>query len=56
MEELVQPILSQAEQERLDKVKEEATQVAIEKVKMKLQNDDTLGKLMVDGICRIAAF
>ncbi|XP_040920922.1 adenylate kinase 9 [Toxotes jaculatrix] len=39
MEELVQPVLSKAEQERLDKIKEETTQVAVEKIRMKREQD-----------------
>ncbi|XP_034755965.1 adenylate kinase 9 isoform X4 [Etheostoma cragini] len=39
MEVLVQPVLEKLEQERLDKIKEEITQVAIEKNKMKMEKD-----------------
>ncbi|XP_073349311.1 adenylate kinase 9 [Pagrus major] len=39
MEVLVQPVLAKVEQERLDKVKEETTQVAIEKIKIKMEQD-----------------
>nr|XP_046228264.1 adenylate kinase 9 [Scatophagus argus] len=39
MEALLQPALAKAEQKRLDKIKEEATQVAIEKIKMKMEQD-----------------
>ncbi|XP_039637151.1 adenylate kinase 9 isoform X2 [Perca fluviatilis] len=39
MEVLVQPVLDKVEQERLDKIKEETTQVAIEKIKMKMEKD-----------------
>ncbi len=47
MEALMQPVLAKVEQERLDKIKEETTQVAIEKIKMKMEQDDgqNLGKL-----------
>ncbi|KAF3849884.1 hypothetical protein F7725_019603 [Dissostichus mawsoni] len=44
LEALVQPVLAKVEQERLDKIKEETTQVALEKIKMK-QNS---GKLMTE--------
>lgn len=40
MEVLVQPVLAKVEQERLDKIKEETTQVAMEKIKMKMEQDD----------------
>ncbi|XP_056260814.1 adenylate kinase 9 isoform X1 [Seriola aureovittata] len=39
MEELVQPVLAKVEQERLDKFKEETTQVAIDKIKMNMEQD-----------------
>ncbi|XP_070781653.1 adenylate kinase 9 [Enoplosus armatus] len=39
MEVLVQPVLAKVEQERLDKIKKETTQVAIEKIKMKMEQD-----------------
>ncbi|XP_050927825.1 LOW QUALITY PROTEIN: adenylate kinase 9 [Lates calcarifer] len=39
MEELVQPLLAKVEQERLDKIKQETTEVAIEKIKMKMEQD-----------------
>ncbi|XP_044026265.1 adenylate kinase 9 isoform X2 [Siniperca chuatsi] len=39
MEVLVQPVLASVEQERLDKIKEETTQVAIEKIKMTMEQD-----------------
>ncbi|XP_034555304.1 adenylate kinase 9 isoform X2 [Notolabrus celidotus] len=39
LEELVQPVLEKAEQERLGKIKEETTKVALEKIKMKMQQD-----------------
>ncbi|XP_076612348.1 adenylate kinase 9 isoform X2 [Chaetodon auriga] len=39
MEVLVQPALAKVEQERLDKIKEETTQIAIEKIKMKMEQD-----------------
>ncbi|XP_069370668.1 adenylate kinase 9 [Paralichthys olivaceus] len=38
MEDLVQPVLAKIEQERLDKIKEETTQVAIERIK-KMEQD-----------------
>ena len=46
MEELVQPILAKIEQERLDKIKEETTQLAIERIK-KMEEDgaENSGKL-----------
>ena len=40
MEVLVQPVLAKVEQERLNKIKEETTQVAMEKIKMKMEQDD----------------
>ncbi|XP_026196504.1 adenylate kinase 9 isoform X2 [Anabas testudineus] len=43
MEELVKPVLVKFEQERLEKIKEETTQIAIEKIRMELfggQNSD----------------
>lgn len=49
MEELVQPILAQVEQERLFKIKEETTQVAIEKIKMKLHGGEDTGRLLELG-------
>lgn len=39
MEDLVQPVLAKAEQERLDKIKEDTTQVALEKIKVKMEPD-----------------
>ncbi|XP_038592648.1 adenylate kinase 9 isoform X2 [Micropterus salmoides] len=39
MEVLVQPVLAKVEQERLDRIKEETTQVAIEKIKMKMEQE-----------------
>ncbi|KAM9339254.1 adenylate kinase 9 [Symphorus nematophorus] len=39
MEVLVQPVLAKVEQDRLDKVKEETTHVAIEKIKLKMEQD-----------------
>ncbi|XP_071335378.1 adenylate kinase 9 isoform X3 [Trachinotus anak] len=39
MEDLVQPVLAKVEQERLDKIKEETTQAALEKIKMKMDQD-----------------
>ncbi|XP_051264627.1 adenylate kinase 9 isoform X2 [Dicentrarchus labrax] len=39
VEVLVQPVLAKVEQERLDKIKEETTQVAIENVKRKMEQD-----------------
>ncbi|KAL3052487.1 hypothetical protein OYC64_005101 [Pagothenia borchgrevinki] len=39
MEALVQPVLAKVEQERLDKIKEETTQVALEKIKMKMEQN-----------------
>lgn len=35
----MQPVVAKVEQERLDKIKEETTQVAIEKIKMKVEQD-----------------
>ncbi|XP_063757950.1 adenylate kinase 9 [Eleginops maclovinus] len=37
METLVQPVLAKVEQERLHKIKEETTQVAVEKIKMRME-------------------
>lgn len=47
MEDLMKPVLAKGEQEWLDKVKEETTQVAIEKIKMKIEQDgeQNAGKL-----------
>ncbi|XP_031726212.1 adenylate kinase 9 isoform X2 [Anarrhichthys ocellatus] len=39
LEALVQPVLATVEQERLDKIKEETTQIAIEKIRMKMEQD-----------------
>ncbi|XP_042372261.1 adenylate kinase 9-like, partial [Plectropomus leopardus] len=39
MEVLVKPVLAKSEQERLDKIKKEMTQVAIKKIKMKMEQD-----------------
>ncbi|XP_068433457.1 adenylate kinase 9 isoform X2 [Clinocottus analis] len=39
MEVLAQPFLAKFEQERLDKIKEETTQIAIEKIRMKMEPD-----------------
>lgn len=50
MNELVQPVLDKVEQERLDKIKEETTQVAIEKIKMKMDGGQNLGKLSLVDI------
>ncbi|XP_029281159.1 LOW QUALITY PROTEIN: adenylate kinase 9 [Cottoperca gobio] len=48
MEALVQPVLAKVEQERLDKIKEETTHVAIEKIKMKMeQNTDETNSVEV---------
>lgn len=51
IEVLVQPVLAEVEQERLDKIKEETTQVAMEKIKMKMEQDDgqNSGKLSFVG-------
>ena len=43
MEELVQPLLEMDEQQRFNRIKEETTKAAIEKVKVKMQQD--LGEL-----------
>ncbi|KAM4713125.1 adenylate kinase 9 [Anableps anableps] len=40
LEKLSQPLLAEAEQERLDKIKEESTKAAIETIKMKMKEDD----------------
>lgn len=47
VEELSQPVLARAEQEKLDKIKKETTQAPIEKIKMKMKKDgeENLGKL-----------
>lgn len=39
MEVLVKPVLAKGKEEWLNKVKEETTQVAIEKIKMKIEQD-----------------
>ncbi|XP_047429649.1 adenylate kinase 9 [Mugil cephalus] len=39
VQELLQPLLAKVEQERLDKIKEETTQAAIEKIKSKMEQD-----------------
>ncbi|XP_030577131.1 adenylate kinase 9 isoform X3 [Archocentrus centrarchus] len=39
MEEMLQPVLVKVEQERTEKIKEETTQAAIEKIKMKMKED-----------------
>lgn len=39
MDVLVQPELATVEQKRLNKIKEETTRVAIEKIKMKMEQD-----------------
>uniref|UniRef100_UPI0037E901CB adenylate kinase 9 n=1 Tax=Semicossyphus pulcher TaxID=241346 RepID=UPI0037E901CB len=39
VEELVQPVWAKVEQERLDEIKEETTKVAMEKIKMKMEQD-----------------
>lgn len=44
MEELVKPVLAKFEQERLEKIKEETKQVAIEKIKMELYGGQNSGK------------
>lgn len=46
-EELSQPLFSEAEQERLDKIQKETTQAAIEEIKRKLEQEDeqNLGEL-----------
>ncbi|XP_037541400.1 adenylate kinase 9 [Nematolebias whitei] len=41
VEELSQPVLTRAEQEKLDKINKETTQAAIKKIKMKMKEDDT---------------
>ncbi|XP_061900631.1 adenylate kinase 9-like isoform X1 [Entelurus aequoreus] len=43
VEALVEPLLSQLEQERLDKIKEDGLQAAIEKISLKEQSDQTSG-------------
>ncbi|CAJ1078426.1 adenylate kinase 9 isoform X4 [Xyrichtys novacula] len=40
MEELVQPALEKVQQDRLRKIREETTKVAIEKIKMRVQQDE----------------
>ena len=47
MDMLVESLHANYEQERLDKVKEESTQAAIEKIKMKMkkENEEITGKL-----------
>lgn len=46
VEELSQPVLTRAEQEKLDKIKKETTQAAIDRMKMKMKEDgeQNLGK------------
>lgn len=39
MDELVEPLLEKSEQERLNKIREETTQAAIEKIKMQVEQD-----------------
>ncbi|XP_005914603.1 adenylate kinase 9 [Haplochromis burtoni] len=39
MEELLQPVLVKAKEERINKIKEETTQAAIDKIKMKMKED-----------------
>lgn len=46
MEELVKPVLVKFEQERLEKIKEETTQIAIEKIRMELFGGQNSGKWM----------
>uniref|UniRef100_UPI003AAF6DC3 adenylate kinase 9 n=1 Tax=Centroberyx gerrardi TaxID=166262 RepID=UPI003AAF6DC3 len=41
IEELMQPVLAKLEQDRLDKIKEDTTRIAIEKIKMKMEMDAT---------------
>lgn len=60
MEELLQPVLVKAKEERINKIKEETTQAAIDKIKMKMKEDgQNSGKLNFVGIffsiiiCRI---
>lgn len=50
MHELVQPVLAKVEQERLDKVKEENTRIAIEKIKMKMDDEQNSGMLSLVNI------
>lgn len=53
MEELLQPVLFKAEQERINKIKEETTHMDIKKVKAKMAKDaeQNLGKLsFVDNL------
>ncbi|XP_041832401.1 adenylate kinase 9 isoform X1 [Melanotaenia boesemani] len=40
IDELLQPVMAKAEQETLDRIKKETTQVAIEKIRMKMEQDD----------------
>uniref|UniRef100_I3K723 Adenylate kinase 9 n=1 Tax=Oreochromis niloticus TaxID=8128 RepID=I3K723_ORENI len=48
MEELLQPVLVKAKEERIHKIKEETTQAAIDKIKMKMKEDgQNSGKMMV---------
>lgn len=53
MQELLQPVLAKAEQESLDKIKEETTQAAIEKIKSKMEQDggQSPGQSNFVGIC-----
>lgn len=52
VEELLQPDLAKVEQERIEKIKEETTKAAIEKIKMKMENDgeQNSGKLSLVDI------
>uniref|UniRef100_A0A8C2ZHF6 AAA+ ATPase domain-containing protein n=1 Tax=Cyclopterus lumpus TaxID=8103 RepID=A0A8C2ZHF6_CYCLU len=47
MEVLVQPVLAKVEQEKLEEIKEQTTQIAIEKIRLKMEQEDgeNLGKL-----------
>ncbi|XP_024863203.1 adenylate kinase 9 isoform X2 [Kryptolebias marmoratus] len=40
VEELSQPVLSKAEQEKLDKIRKDTTQAAVEKIKLQMKQDD----------------
>jgi len=51
-EELCKPVVEKAEQEKLDKIREETTQAAIEKIKIKMEQDggQNSGKLSFTDI------
>ncbi|XP_029352962.1 adenylate kinase 9 [Echeneis naucrates] len=48
MDNLLQPVLAKVEQERLDKIKEETTQVATEKIKIRMEQNGEDGSVTND--------